>query len=139
MASGLVKLVRVRIGDEGSITALVVVLAMTFVACAGLAVDGGRLIAAKIELGDHAENAARAGAQEVTSLRSGSPEIDGFQAVYAAEEYLTTHGIDGDVSIEDNGVTVNVSKKIPMTLLSLFGMIGKTLTAQRSATPDSGS
>lgn len=139
MAGGLVKLVRVRIGDEGSITALVVVLAMTFVACAGLAVDGGRLIAAKIELGDHAENAARAGAQEVTSLRSGSPEIDGFQAVYAAEEYLTTHGIDGDVSIENNSVTVNVSRKIPMTLLSLFGVTGKTLAAQRSATPDSGS
>ncbi len=131
--------VRIRIGDEGSITALVVVLAMTFVACAGLAVDGGRLVAAKIELGDHAENAARTGAQEVTALRSGSLEIDDSKAVVAAEEYLAAHGVDGDVQIQNNIVTVNVSRDIRMTLLSLFGVTSKTLSAQRSATPSDGS
>ncbi len=131
--------VRTRIGDEGSITALVVVLAMTFVACAGLAVDGGRLVAAKIELGDHAENAARTGAQEVTALRSGFLEIDEPQAVDAAEEYLAAHGVDGDVQIQNNIVTVNVSQNIRMTLLSLFGVTSKTLSAQRSATPSDGS
>ena len=131
--------VRIRIGDEGSITALVVVLVMTFVACAGLAVDGGRLVAAKIELGDHAENAARAGAQEITSLRSGFLEINEPQAMYATEEYLAAHGIDGDVRIQNNSVTVHVSRKISMTLLSLFGVTGKTLSAQRSATPVDGS
>ena len=41
--------------DGGSITAFVVMLAMTFVACAGLAVDGGRLVAAKVQLADQAE------------------------------------------------------------------------------------
>lgn len=133
------KFVRIRIDEEGSITAFVVVLVMTFVACAGLAVDGGRLVAAKIELGDHAENAARAGAQEITSLRSGSLEINESQAVYAAEEYLAAHGIDGDVHVENNSVTVNVSRDIPMTLLSLFGVDGKTLSAQRSAIPVDGS
>lgn len=131
--------VRTQHGDEGSITALVVVLAMTFVACAGLAIDGGRLVAAKVELGDHAENAARAGAQEVTSLRSGSIEINEPQAVYAAEEYLSAHGVDGDVQIQNNDVTIRVSRHIPMTLLSLFGVSGKTLSAQRSATPVDGS
>lgn len=131
--------VRVRVGDEGSITALVVVLVMTFVACAGLAVDGGRLVAAKIELGDHAENAARAGAQEVTSLRSGFPIIDESRAVRASEEYLSIQGIDGDVYIENNSVTVIVTRSLPMTLLSLFGMTAKTLTANRSATPVDGS
>ncbi|MEK7293291.1 MAG: Tad domain-containing protein [Actinomycetota bacterium] len=131
--------VRVRVSDEGSITALVVVLVMTFVACAGLAVDGGRLVAAKIELGDHAENAARAGAQEITSLRSGSPTIDESRAVRAVEEYLSIQGIEGDAYIENNSVTVNVSRSLPMTLLSLFGMTTKTLTANRSATPVDGS
>ena len=130
---------RTRNNDEGSITALVVVLAMTFVACAGLAVDGGRLVAAKVELGDHAENAARVGAQEVTSLRSGSPEINESKAVYAANEYLSTHGIDGEVQVDNNDVIVRVSQYIPMTLLSLFGVSGKTLSAQRSATPVDGS
>jgi Flp pilus assembly protein TadG len=139
MAGGLVASIRVRIGDEGSITALVVVLVMTFVACAGLAVDGGRLIAAKIELGDHAENAARAGAQEVTSLRSGSLEINESQAEYAAEEYLVAHGVDGNIHIQNNRVIVNVSREISMTLLSLFGVKGRTLSAQGSATPVDGS
>ena len=129
---------RIRIGDEGSITALVVVLAMTFVACAGLAVDGGRLVAAKIELGDHAENAARAGAQEVTSLRSGTFEINESRAVYVAEQYLETRGVDGEVYVENNIVTVKVSRNVAMTLLSLFGVNGKALSAQRSATPSDG-
>ena len=57
--------------DSGSITAFVVMLMMTFVACAGLAVDGGRMVAAKVQLADQAENAARAGTQEITALRTG--------------------------------------------------------------------
>ena len=127
-----------RIGDEGSITALVVVLAMTFIACAGFAVDGGRLVAAKIELGDQAENAARAGAQEIASLRSGLLEIDESQAVIAAEEFLASHGLNGDVYVQDNSVTVSIRRVIPMTLLSLFGVKEKTLSARRSATPVDG-
>lgn len=129
---------RTRISEEGSITALVVVLAMTFVACAGLAIDGGRLVAAKIELGDQAENAARAGAQEIDSLRSGSLEIDESRAVIAAEEFLVSHGLNGDVYVQDNSVTVSVRQVIPMTLLSLFGVKEKTLSAQRRATPADG-
>ena len=127
-----------RIGDEGSITALVVVLAMTFIACAGLAVDGGRLVAAKIELGDQAENAARVGAQEIASLRSVSLEINETQAVIAAEEFLVSHGLNGDVYVQDNSVTVSVRRVIPMTLLSLFGVKAKILSARRSATPADG-
>ncbi len=130
---------RTRLGDDGSITALVVVLAMTFVACAGLAIDGGRLVAAKIELGDQAENAARAGAQEVTSLRSGTLQIDKGRAVKAAEKFLTSQGLTGDVFIRNNEVTVIVSRNVPMTLLSLFGAKPKTLSAQRSAIPVDGS
>ena len=129
---------RTRNGEEGSITALVLVLAMTFIACAGLAVDGGRLVAAKIELGDQAENAARAGAQEIASLRSGSLEIDEFRAVIAAEEFLVSHGLNGDVYVRDNSVTVSVRRVIPMTLLGLFGVKEKTLSARRSATPADG-
>ncbi len=129
---------RTRNGEEGSITALVVLLAMTFIACAGLAVDGGRLVAAKIELGDQAENAARAGAQEIASLRSGSLEIDESRAMIAAEEFLVGHGLNGDVYVQDNSVTVKVRRVIPMTLLGLFGVKEKTLSAQRSATPADG-
>lgn len=43
--------------EDGSVTAFVTALLMGFLACVGLAVDGGRLVAARIELADHAENA----------------------------------------------------------------------------------
>jgi hypothetical protein len=33
-----------------------------------LAVDGGRIVAARVEAADHAENAARVGAQQATLL-----------------------------------------------------------------------
>lgn len=130
---------RTQIGDEGTITAMVVILATTFVACAGLAVDGGRLVAAKIALGDQAENAARAGAQEISSFRGGTLRLDESQAVRAAEEFLSANGVNGDAHIEDNSVTVEVHEVVPMTLMRLFGIKNKTLSASRSATPADGS
>lgn len=125
--------------ERGSITAFVVVIAMTFIACAGLALDGGRLVAAKVELGDDAENAARVGAQEITSFRSGNPKIDKPRAAEAAVRYLSEHDISGDVSIKDNEVTVHATRLVRMTLLSLFGVTTKIVTAQRTATPVIGS
>ncbi|MFZ9863563.1 MAG: pilus assembly protein TadG-related protein, partial [Ilumatobacteraceae bacterium] len=66
--------------DQGLVTAFVTGLVMTFVVAAGLAVDGGRLVAAHVTAGDHAENAARAGAQEVTLVRLGWRLIDPSRA-----------------------------------------------------------
>jgi Flp pilus assembly protein TadG len=125
--------------ERGSITAFVVVIAMTFIACAGLALDGGRLVAAKVELADDAENAARVGAQEITSFRSGNPTIDKPRAFDAVTRYLTEHDVSGEVSINDNEVTVRVTRLVRMTLLSLFGVTAKIVTAQRTATPVNGS
>lgn len=125
--------------ERGSITAFVVVIAMTFIACAGLALDGGRLIAAKVELGDDAENAARVGAQEIKSFRSGNPTIDKPRAFDAITRYFTEHDVSGEVSINDNEVTVRVTRLVRMTLLSLFGLTAKIVTAQRTATPVDGS
>lgn len=125
--------------ERGSITAFVVVIAMTFIACAGLALDGGRLVAAKVELADDAENAARVGAQEITSFRSGNPTIDKPRAFDAVTRYLTEHDVSGEVSISGNEVTVHVTRVVRMTLLSLFGVTAKIVTAQRTATPVNGS
>ena len=124
--------------ERGSITAFVVVIAMTFIACAGLALDGGRLVAAKIELGDDAENAARVGAQEIKSFRSGNPTIDKPRAFDAITRYLSEHDVSGEVSINDNEVTVRVTRLVRMTLLSLFGVTAKIVTAQRTAIPVDG-
>jgi Flp pilus assembly protein TadG len=121
--------------ERGSISGFVVILSMTFVACAGLAFDGGRMVAARAEATDAAENAARAGAQRVASLRSGNPTIDRSAAIATASEFLDNIGISGDVVADQGSVTVTTRIKIEMALLGLFGVQEKSISAVRSAKP----
>ena len=121
--------------DSGSITAFVVMLLMTFVACAGLAVDGGRMVAAKVQLADQAENAARAGTQEITALRTGDPRIDPKIAISTAQDFMIRHQIRGQVSATDLEVTVTTTRVVSMSLLGLFGVGSRLMSAQRSARP----
>jgi Flp pilus assembly protein TadG len=121
--------------ERGSISGFVVVLSMTFVACAGLAFDGGRMIAARAEATDAAENAARAGAQYVTSLRSGNPSIDRSSAVVSANRFLEAIGVSGSATADEKSVTVTTNIKVPMVLLGLFGVRDKSISAVRSAQP----
>ena len=119
----------------GVISAFVLGLMMTFVVCAGLGVDGGRLVANHIELADHAENAARVGAQELTDLRTGEPTIDQNQARYSVSNYLALNDLDGDVSTTSNSVTVTVNREVEMSLLKLFGATNNLITVTRTAEP----
>jgi Flp pilus assembly protein TadG len=121
--------------DSGVVSAFVLGLMMTFVVCAGLGVDGGRLVASRLELADHAENAARVGAQELTDLRSGDPTIDASQARHSAYSYLATYSLDGEVATTSNSVSVTVNREIEMTLLKLFGATSHLLTVTRTVTP----
>ena len=121
--------------DSGVVSAFVLGLMMTFVVCAGLGVDGGRLVASRLELADHAENAARVGAQELTDLRTGGPTIDESQARHSASSYLTAYDLDGKVAITSNSVSVTVNREIEMTLLKLFGATNHLLTVTRTVTP----
>ena len=121
--------------ENGVVSAFVLGLMMTFVVCAGLGVDGGRLVANRLELADHAENAARVGAQELTDLRTGDPIIDENRARYSASNYLATHDIDGEVSITLNSVTVTVNRDVEMSLLKLFGATNHEIIVTRTAKP----
>jgi len=124
--------------ELGSISGFVIVLSMTFVACAGLAFDGGRIIAARTQATDAAENAARAGAQQITSLRSGSPSIDKNSAITSAHQFLESIEIMGAATADENSVTVTTNIRVPMTLLGLFGVRDKSVSAVRSAQPFTG-
>ena len=124
-----------RAMDRGSISGFVVVLTMTFIACAGLALDGGRMITARIEIADAAENAARAGAQEVTSLRSGNPTVHEVRAVSVAEGFLRSISVEGSVVANKQSVTVTTHREVTMTILGMFGVRNKNLSVSRSARP----
>ena len=106
--------------QDGVVTAFVVGLLMTFIACAGLGVDGGRLVSVRLTLADHAENAARLAAQELTSLRTGSPKIDQSGAHRLALRYLNDNNLSGDISTSANSVSVTVSQTVEMSILRLF-------------------
>ncbi len=119
--------------DRGVVTAFVLGLAMCFMVTAGMAVDGGRIVAARVEAADHAENAARVGAQQVTLLRLGWRLLDPVKAKRAAEEYLIQHGVNGQITVGLRTVTVTVRLTQQTTLLRLAGISSRTVTATRTA------
>ena len=121
--------------DEGVVTAFVVGLVMTFIVCAGLGVDGGRLIAARLTLADHAENAARLAAQELTSLRTGFPKIDQSAAYQSALRYINYNNLTGEIDTSPESVTVTISQTVEMTLLGLFGADDHYLSVVRQVEP----
>ncbi len=119
--------------DRGVVTAFVLGLVLAFVVLAGLAVDSGRLVAAHVTAGDHAENAARAGAQEVTLVRLGWRLVDPRRATATARAYLDAHGLDGDVTANFRGVTVTVRVRQATTLLRLVGIEEREVSSTRTA------
>ena len=124
-----------RCDERGSVSALVVGLVMSFVACAGLAVDGGRVISAKGRVSDEAENTARFGAQAVTNLRLGVPVVDEIRAIRTGRDFLNSLGASGVVSASRLEVCVVVRETVPMTLLSLVGVDSREVATRRCARP----
>jgi len=126
-----------QIQEEGVVTAFVVGLLMTFIVCAGLGIDGGRLVAARLTLADHAENAARFAAQELVSLRTGSPKIDQQAARRSAMQYFADNQLNGEVAVSAESVTITVSQTIEMSLLQLFGARDHLISVTRRVEPRS--
>ena len=121
--------------QDGVVTAFVVGLLMTFICCAGLGVDGGRLVAVRLTLADHAENAARLAAQELTSLRTGSLKIDQQAANRSASRYFSDNNLTGDISTSANSVSVTVSQTVEMSILKLFGARDHLISVTRRVEP----
>ena len=134
-ADNFVDFKKLKDSQDGVVTAFVVGLLMTFIVCAGLGVDGGRLVAARLTLADHAENAARLAAQELTSLRTGSPKIDQQAAHRSALRYLNDNNLTGDISTSTNSVSVTISQTIEMSILKLFGAGDHLISVTRRVEP----
>lgn len=119
--------------DRGSVSAFVVCLAATFIVVAGLAVDSGRLVAARIEVADHAENAARVAIQQMSGIRSGERIVDPVRSRRAVAQYLGRFGLTGEALVEPRSVTVTVRTTETMTLLRLVGIDRRQVSATRRA------
>ena len=124
--------------EQGSVSALVAVVATGLVMVAGLAYDGGQIVTAQATARDLAANAARAGAQEVDleELRAtGQAALDIDAATQAAEDYLARTGHLGTVTVNGPSITVSVHVVQPMLILPLPDRTG---TATDTATAQTG-
>src|SRR5438874_4585929 len=95
----LLRRVRARTGDDsGQVTPFVVILSIALIAFAGLVLDAGMALSAKVQALDAAQAAARAGAQQLnlTAYRTSNvAELDPPRAEAAARGWLRAPGLRG--------------------------------------------
>lgn len=121
-------------GDRGSITGFVAIVAVALVMVAGMAYDGGQVVAAQGRARSYAAKAARAGAQEIdlTALRSsGATVLDPVRAEASALAYLDEVDAFGTVTVDGTTVTVTVTVTQPMLMLPVPD---RTVIVTQSAT-----
>jgi hypothetical protein len=132
---------RDRLGEPeaGMVTAFVVVFTLALLVMAGLVLDGGLALSAKVQAIDDAQAAARAGAQaiDIALYRStGQITLDPQEATTDAENYLARTGHAGTVTVDGDQVTVNVTIVQPTQLLSLAGVDHITVSGSGTATAE---
>jgi hypothetical protein len=127
--------------DEGRVTAFVVVLTIGILALAGLTLDGGLALSAKVKANGQAEAAARAGAQaiDLAAYRNGGTvALVPVQAVADAQSYLATVGASGTVTVSGDTVTVTITASQNTQLLGMVGISSLTVHGTGSAHPQRG-
>lgn len=140
MTAGLRRrLSRVGEDESGIVTAFVIIFSLALLAMAGLVLDGGLTLAAKVQAIDDAQGAARAGAQaiDIPLYRStGQITLDPAQATTDAERYLAASGHSGTVAVDGDRVTVIVHVTRPTQILSIVGVDELTVSGTGSATAE---
>ncbi|MCU4187357.1 hypothetical protein K6U06_23545 [Acidiferrimicrobium sp. IK] len=127
--------------ESGMVTAFVVIFTLALLLMAGLVLDGGLALAAKVQAIDDAQAAARAGAQAIdipTYRATGQITLDAAQATTDAERYLTAAGRSGTVAVNGEQVTVTVTISQPTQILSVAGIGDLTETGTGTATAEQG-
>lgn len=122
--------------DRGQVTAFVTVLAVAILALAGLTLDGGLALAAKVSATGQAQAAARAGAQAVDLARyraSGELVLIPDQARAAATAFLTEASATGTVTVTSDTVAVVVTTDQPTQILGAVGIRSLTVHGSGSA------
>ena len=123
------------------VTAFVVIFTLALLAMAGLVLDGGLALAAKVHAIDGAQAAARAGAQAIDIplyRQSGQITLDPAQAIVDAQGFLAAAGEHGRVTVAGETVSVTVTITQPTQILSVVGVDQLTVSGAGSATAEQG-
>jgi Flp pilus assembly protein TadG len=129
--------------DDGAITILVLLLTPMLLALAGLVWDGGLAINARQQAADLAEQAARAGADQLdldAARADGTNLIDTARARTAACHYLLIAAPAARCAATATAqqVTVRVTTTTTTALLGLIGLHSLTTHGQATARPVQG-
>jgi hypothetical protein len=130
-----------RRDEEGMVTAFVVIFTFALLLLAGLVIDGGLTLAARVQAINEAQAAARAGVQAINIplfRATGQIVLDPAQANQAAESYLAATGHTGTVQVNGDDVYVTVSITQPMQILGIGGVGSLTVTGHGSAAAQHG-
>lgn len=112
--------------DERGVAAvwLLIIAATAFVALVGLVGGGGELTNYQVDARRAAEQAARAGADELSeaAIRSGTDEVNTGAAIARARTVLTSSGWTGTVQVRGSTVIVTATGTRKPTFLPLLGV-----------------
>ena len=114
--------------DTGTVSVFVIGMIVVLLALAGLVVDGGRAINARATVTDDAEQAARAGANQIDEGRlrsSGEVVIDKPKAQDAIAAFLAARNYPAGSArwrVDGREVEVTVEKDVDTALLSLVNI-----------------
>jgi Flp pilus assembly protein TadG len=116
-------------GDEaGSVSIFVIGMVVVLLALTGLVVDGGRAIDARATVTDDAEQAARAGANEIdegTLRASGEVVIDEDAARRAIASFVGARSYPAGstrIAFDDREVQVTIENDVDTALLALINI-----------------
>jgi Flp pilus assembly protein TadG len=131
--------------DRGTIAIFTAIFAVFVILLAGLLVDGGLAIHARERAADIAEQAARAGADDIdlTALRqTGEPSVDTATACEKAHQLAAAYADQlqawGCAPSTDQ-VTVTITIKVELQLLNIVpGFHAFTMTSTATARPQRG-
>jgi Flp pilus assembly protein TadG len=134
-----------RATERGASTIFVIGMVAVLFAVAGLAIDGGRVLNGKDRAYDVAEQAARAGANQldiaaVRSAGGGQVRIDETAARNAAAAFVASvpgYSVEG-IATSPTQVTVRVRGTVNSVLLSLAGFSTFTVRGDATASPVTG-
>ncbi|PSK89942.1 putative Flp pilus-assembly TadE/G-like protein [Murinocardiopsis flavida] len=124
-----------RRDDRGQVTAFVVIIALALVLLLALVLEGGAALGARSRALSLAQEAARAGAQQIDldAYRAGDDiTLDTDAAAQAAKDFLHRSGAEGTAYVEGDTVTATAHLNYTFSLLPLGT---RTLSGTASASP----
>ena len=122
--------------DRGHVSGFAIIMVTAMIAVAGLVLDGGLAVSAKVRAVGIAQSAARVGAQQI-DLRmyrqTGLVRLDVAKATATAQDWLRRAGAGGTVTATPLRVRVEVTAAADTQLLSLVGVASITVHATAAA------